>query len=65
MKHLKKLWIGLIALLPGIAKALPLPVLGLLIGGGVIGLGSLYRSIVAVDTALRIFFRLLVMPNVH
>lgn len=51
MKHLKKLWIGLIALLPGIAKALPLPVLGLLIGGGVIGLGSLYRSIVPVDTA--------------
>ncbi|MBO5834384.1 MAG: hypothetical protein J6R22_05525 [Alphaproteobacteria bacterium] len=51
MKHLKKLWIGLIAMLPSAAVALPTFVWGLLIGGAGIGLYSTYRSIAPVDTA--------------
>lgn len=51
MKRLKKIWIGLIAMLPSAASALPTFVWGIIVGGGAIGLYSTYRTVAPVNTA--------------
>lgn len=51
MKRLKKIWIGLVAMLPSAATALPTFVWGVIVGGGAIALYSTYRTVAPVDTA--------------